>query len=334
MKTRISEAIKAGILLLFIVFNFGCNKSSTTSPGDIEVSGSGSDYFPLAGDQTISWTGAYQFVGYDSTGKTIGGQSVPNQPLKGYIGAATTLGGTQAYPIYGYSQDGTNMSSTGLLLGQNNGSIVVLESAGEEVTLLPADLQVGTKWVANPFSQQRDQMTMEIAGGKSSYANSAGKTYSNVIEVKLSFSDSIVSNNHDSYDYGTGWYSYHQTESTQLTTKASMYFAKGVGLVDLKVDQFEAVDEWVAVDSNYSQNYWNGYAYVDTLMVTGSSGYEKLTGSATLGMTDSHQGGSVAQPSIQNRLSKISASRTKNFKQSLIEFLFGNHEPLHENIRH
>ncbi len=331
MKTRIPEAITASILLLLIVFNFGCNKSSTTSPRDFEVSGSGSDYFPLAGDQTISWTGAYQFVGYDSTGKIMGGQTVANQPVKGYIGTATAIGGTQAYPIYGYNQDGTNMSSTGLLIGQDNGSIVVLESAGEEVTLLPADFQVGTKWVANPFSQQRDQVTMEIAGGKSSYANSAGKTYSNVMEVMISFSDSVTSNNHDSYDYGTGWYSYHQTDSTQLTAKASMYFAKGVGLVDLKVDQFEAVDGWVSVDSSYLQNYWNGYAYVDTLIVNSSSGYEKLTGSATFGMTDSHQGGSVAQPSIQNRLSKLSASRTKNFKHSLIDFLFGNHKPFHEN---
>jgi len=335
MKSKISRAAISGILFSFIVFYFGCNKNSSTGPDDSQVIGSGSDYFPLTGNQTISGEADYQYLNYDSIGNITDNQMAVNQEVKMQIGLATTVGGVQAYPLYGYKQDGKTLISSNVVVAQDSKSIVAFETIGNKFTVLPADIKLGTKWIANPFAPQIDQVTLQITDSKSSYTNSADKTYSNVLKVSIAYSDSATVPYSWSYNSGSDWYSCCETDFVKIAANADIYFAKGTGIIDVRMNNFEAIDRWAIVDSSYYQNWWNGSSYVDTLMVAYYKGYERITAQALLGRMDAPGDGSiVAQDEKMHPLKGTNELKAEKGKSNFIDFLFGNHRTCFENRKH
>jgi hypothetical protein len=264
MKTHLTQILLAGIIFILLGY-LGCNKdSSPTSDGSTTPSGSGSDYFPLTGNQTIIGKATGQSVTYDSLGNVVESQAVSQQEVKGYIGTAILVGGMQAYPLYGFNKDGTTTTATKSFLAQNNQAIVGFSggtSIAQLATALPAEIKIGTTWIANPYDSPRKQVTLQITDSKSSYTNSAGKVYSDVIKVNC-----VVSDSTSDISSGSGWY---YNYSTKTKVNVDIYFAKGVGLVDVQINQYETTYKYL-----YN---WSGYYY---------SFYGRNATSGTIGRTN------------------------------------------------
>jgi hypothetical protein len=243
MKTHVSLFLLIGLLSM-LMFSWGCNKDSTTAPTDTaSISGSGSDYFPLTGNQTIIGKATGQTVIYDSLGNIVQSQAISQQQVKGYIGTATTVGGLQAYPLYSYQSDGTTLSSTNSFIAQNSQAIVGFgsnASISQLVTALPAELKVGKTWTANPTDPLNKEVTLQIVANKTTYTNSAGQTYSNVIDVNATMSDSTLTTTN--YYYGPG-FNYSIVSIIKKKVNADIYFAKGIGFVDIQLNQYEEMEK-------------------------------------------------------------------------------------------
>ncbi len=331
MKAKIYKMAVSGILISFLLVNFGCKKNSSTGNDNSQISGNGSDYFPLTGNEIYAGRATYQFTTYDSTGKPVENQTAAGQEVKGYTGNAQIAAGLQVYPLYYYGKDTITSESAGIALAQSNQSLIAMEvwtswtgqltTSGQFVTLLPADIAMGTQWVANPSSPLREQVTLKITESKSTYTNSAGETYSNVIGVSASYSDSTTSSDSNSwYDYAGNYWSSHSAEFTSLKSNGEVYFAKGVGIVDVKINQLESVDKWTEVDSEY---FYNTYPYRPRLpWDTVYSSYSRVVGSGSCGRTDSPSG-SIAQKGAQNSLRGVKVEKAPK-KINLLDLLFGN----------
>jgi hypothetical protein len=254
MKTHLSQLLLIGQLSLLLFYG-GCDKNSSTGPGDIASSvGSGSDYFPLTGNQTIIAKATGQSVAYDSLGNVVQSQAVSQQEIKGFIGTAIVVGGRQSYPLYSFNKDGTTTTATKFYLAQDNQSIVGFSagtSIAQFITALPAEIKVGTTWVANPTDLPRKQATLQVVDSKSSFTNSAGKTYSNVIKVNGVFSDSTSTTTSDSTS------SFNYLEKTKANV--DIYFAKGIGLVDVQINQYEIIYKYTGYYSFGVRYYFASY---------------------------------------------------------------------------
>jgi hypothetical protein len=268
MKTRLRQLLLA-VLLSLLLFNWGCNKNTSTGPNDnASISGSGSDYFPLTGNQIIIGKATGQSVTYDSLGNVVESQSVSQQEEKGYIGAAVLVGGMQSYPLYSYNKDGTTTIATKTFIAQNNQAIVGFSgssSIAQLVTALPAEINIGTTWIANPSDSPNKQVTLRITDSKSSYTNSTGIVYSNVIKVNGVLSDST-----SNVSSGSGW-SYYSLNKTKANV--DIYYAKGVGLIDVQINQYEI-----------TQKYWEYYSYSGYNYYWSS--YYRTATSGTIGRTN------------------------------------------------
>ncbi len=314
MGTKKLEMMAGAILISFFALVSGCNKSSGTSPDNPPVAGSGADYFPLSGNQTLSGKVTYQAVAFDSSGKVTGSYAITGQDVKGYVGTSVPAGDMQGYPLYGYSQDGKTLMPSAVVAAEQNQSVVLFEQPGQNIVMLPKDLSVGTEWVANPFSPPDQQLTLKITGSKSSYANSAGSTYSDVIVVNASYLDSAVTPSDYRYDGTDYWYSYRDTSYSRIDASLDMYFAKGVGLVDVKVSKYDMVSIASWIDSSYN-SYLN-----PPLQVTSGKNYARTVLSGSLGRTDS-PGASVAQSRDDAPANAPIVVRTPK-KMRLIDLLF------------
>jgi hypothetical protein len=254
MKTRMAQFLLIEQLVLLLLLG-GCDKTSSTGPGDTASTGSGSDYFPLTGNQTMTAKATGQTVAYDSLGNVMQIQAVSQQSVKGFIGSSVAVGGTQSYPLYSFSTDGTTMNATKAFVAHDNGSVVGFSSGAslaQYITALPADLKVGTTWVANPSDLPGRQFTLKVVDNKSSYTNSAGKTYSDVIKVKAAYSDSTVSVS----SQDTSW-SYTTFQKTNINV--DICFAKGIGLVDVQVNQYESIYKYSGYYSFGTKYYFSSY---------------------------------------------------------------------------
>lgn len=293
METRKRAKVATGIAILLVLFVSGCNKSSGTSTDSSQASGSGADYFPLSGNQTLSGKVTYQVVAYDSTGQVTGSYAVTGQDMKGYIGAPVTSGNIQGYPLYGYAQDGKTLMPSEVTAVQQNQSVVFVAQPGQNITMLPKDLSVGTEWVANPFSPPDEQLTLKITEVKPSYVNSAGSTYSDVIVVSASFSDSLVTPNDYRYDGGSSyWYSYHDTTFVEIVAGVELYFARGIGLVEATLSHYDVTDRSSWSDSSY--NTYNS----PQLQISSGTNYQRTVATGSLGRTDLSNAG-IAQNTVE-----------------------------------
>jgi hypothetical protein len=267
MKTRLSRLLLIGQVSL-LLFYLGCDKKSSTGPNDTpSAAGSGSDYFPLTGNQTLIGKATGQSVTYDSLGNVVQSQAVSQQEVKGFIGPAIVVGGMQSYPLYSFNNNGTTTTFAKSYIAQSNQSIVGFAAGTANVqfiTALPAEIKVGTTWIANPSDVPGKQVTLQVVDSKSSYTNSAGKTYSNVIKVNTAFTDSISTTTSDSTS------SFTLIQKTKVNV--DIYFAKTIGLVDVQINQFESIYK-------YSGSYSFGVRYY-------FSYYSRTTVSGTIGRTN------------------------------------------------
>jgi len=324
IKTKNYQMAIGRIFIFVFAISYGCSNNSSTGPGSSQVSGKGSDYFPLTGNQTVSGKVTYQEVVYDSTGKVRESYAATNQDVHGYIGLAVFIDGLQGYPLYGYAKDGKTLVPSNVVAAEDSQTVVLFTQAGQNVILLPKNLDVGTKWIANPFSPVNQQVTLKVTDSQSSYNNSAGKTYSNVIKVNAAYSDSVTTPHNESYYSNTYWYSWHETSFAKITADVDIYFAKGVGLVDVKVNQYDGIFRYSIVDSNYSI-YRN-----PPLQVSYYKDYTRTVISATCGRTDSPTG-NIAGKGAQNSLYGVNVEKAPK-KINLMDILFGKHKVLPQSL--
>ena len=232
MKTHLTRILLAGIIFILLCC-VGCKKDSGPAANDTAtLSGSGSDYFPVANNQTFIGKATGQSISYDILGNVMQSQSINQQEVKGWMGGATTVAGMQAYPLFALNTNGTTSSSSSSFIAQSNQGILGLlgSTTIQTVTVIPAEISIGTKWIVNPSDPLHKQISLQITDSKSSYTNSTGKTYSNVIKVNGVLSDSTS-------ETWNGWISY--LIITVKKGSADLYFAKGIGLVDIQLNNYE-----------------------------------------------------------------------------------------------
>jgi hypothetical protein len=317
MQKKKFVTLAVAILVFCLMLNFGCDKDSNTGPAGSVLIGFGSDYFPLKGAQTIYGKGEYQVMEYDSTGRIIQSHAEADLIGKGYIGPQTNVAGLPCHFLYGYHQNGEIEYSNVAMVNYNQ-SVIAFQQPDQICTILPSEIVIGAKWIINPFVPLYQQVTAQIMDFRPSYTNSAGEKFSNVIRIRIMYFDSATTPHYYYYSYGNkGWQSYCDTTYEEVNVNVDIYFAKGVGPVDIKVNQIDGTRKFWRVDSTYSSS---------TLNVQYYKRYFKIGVLGKCGRIEAPDGNGI-RPYSLDMMNVKKATR----KISLTELLFGSDKSMHHS---
>ncbi len=235
-------------VILMIFISFGCKKND--NPVDSgSFTGNAQDYFPSTANQQIDAVVSGTVTYYDSLNGVTSMQEITNQDVKCYLGSLTVFRGLNAIPVFGYDNNG-NENLAGYF-ANSNGDIVATDKNPNSyiATILPKQLTINDEWIINSQSSLNRQTHVKLVEALEKYTNSAGNSYSNVIHLYVSYNDSTGYY----YSYGSGsYYSGYETQNGIC----NVYLAKGIGLVDIKLNNFTDISKWVYVSSGYN---YSGY---------------------------------------------------------------------------
>ncbi|MHB9011449.1 MAG: hypothetical protein ACYC49_04400 [Ignavibacteriaceae bacterium] len=237
------------IIITVILFNFGCKNQSNNPLSPANFTGSGQDYFPVTSNKQVSIKVSGSATLYDSLGRVTNMQQISGQTYSGYFGTTSDFKNMNATPVYAYNNNG-NSTIIGFY-SNNNGEIVGTDNnpSGSIVTLLPNQLNINDVWIVNPQSPVNQQVQIKLIEALDNYTNSAGKSYSNVINLLITY------NYNDSTNYsGNGYYYYSYSKEAG---SINLYLAKGIGIIGATLNNFEEIYKYNEV---YSNNFYSSYS--------------------------------------------------------------------------
>lgn len=239
------------IIIIIIIFsNLGCKNQSNNPLSPSNFTGSGQDYLPVIANKQLSIKVTASSTQYDSLGRVTDMQQIAGQTFKGYFGSMTFLKNMNATPVFGFDNNdnshiiGYYSNSNGNILGTNN------DPSGTIVTLLPNELKINDEWVANPQSPANQQIKIKLKEALDNYTNSAGNSYSNVINLSITLNYTDSTNNHINGYY----YSY-----TKQAANINLYLAKGIGIIGSTLN-FEEIIKYNEV---YNGNSYSSYSRIE-----------------------------------------------------------------------
>jgi len=249
------------LLIICLIFSFctsGCNKDSSNPASSSNFNGKGSDYFPVSSGKILSATISGTATVYDSLGNAINFNQITNQTYSGSFGSSTTIRNMNANPIFYFVNNSSQLAG---YLANSNGDLVGFDqhSSNPIVTIIPSDISVGKEWIINPQSSPSQQIKVKIIESLNTYKNSVGITYPNVINLYITYKDSVGSTYYYDQNNYYKWY-------TKDVSDGNIYFAKGIGFVGAKLNNYEEIKK---AYQKYGSNIYN---YYQRTKVTGIMG--------------------------------------------------------------
>ncbi|MBA4316774.1 MAG: hypothetical protein C0412_00080 [Flavobacterium sp.] len=247
------------IVIIMVISIFSCkNADDEILSGSESISGSGSEYLPISSNKILRASVTGIQTEYDESGKVTSIENASNFNVSGYIGTTDFVNGF--FANQSYIVDVNNKTKFAGYIYSNQGEVLGTDGSpkGYRVTILPSDIKVGREWIINPYDNPNKQFKAKIVEGLESYTNSLNKTYKQVINVYVNYNDSTISK-----WTGVNW-SYMRIN--KIKVDANVYLAKGVGVVGVKVNNYEDVNK-------YTQNYFGQtYYYTYKIIRTGTVG--------------------------------------------------------------
>ena len=228
------------VLFIFLLASVnGCKNDSSNPVNEINFSGQGADYQPLVAGRAFSAKITGTLSDYDSLGNLMEYSQMTNQSYTGNFGVFSNVRNLNVLSVYA-NENGRNELIC--YLNSNNGSITGFgkNPINPIGLILPSNLEVGQEWVVNPASPPSKQFKIKFIEALNSFANSAGNTFQNTINLHFIFSDSTVDN--------SNYYNQYYTRKVD----ANVYLAKEVGVVGVKVNNYQEV---------VSLHYYGLYTY-------------------------------------------------------------------------
>jgi hypothetical protein len=257
MKTKLTFELLI-VCMVFLFCNSGCNKDSSNPASSSISTGKGSDYFPISSGKILSATISGTATVYDSLGNATNLTQISNQTYNGSFGSSTIIRNMNSNPVFYYINNSSQLVG---YLSNSNGDLVGFDqhSSNPIVTIIPSDISVGKEWIINPQSSPSQQVKVKIIESLNTYKNSVGITYQNVINLYITYKDSAGSTYY--YDQNN-YYKYY----TKNVSDGNIYFAKGIGFVGAKLNNY---DEIKKAYEKYNSNIYN---YYQRTKVTGEMG--------------------------------------------------------------
>lgn len=231
----------------FMVF-YSCQKDNSNPTSPSNFSAKGSDYFSLTSGRSINVKISGNTTVFDSLGNIVKATQINNQVGGGSIGTSAMVNNMLSYPIYYYNDN--NSGTRAGYLTNNNSEIVGFTNSNNDpnLTILPANLTIGMEWIVNPQSSSNAQIKGKLIEALDNYTNSAGNSYQNVINLFLSLKDSVSVTNPV-----TGGY---DKEYERIIGDANIYFAKGIGIVGGKLNNYERIKKINYRSGTYKYNFY------------------------------------------------------------------------------
>lgn len=248
------NALIACAVFSIISLTAGCKKSeSSINPGDQQVVNS-ADYMPVSSGKSFKAKVTGSSTTYDSTGSMISSEGFNDQIFSAMIGNQTQFENKNVFPVLGYDDKRKEYVAAGYLLN-NAGELIGLNNIlnDPDVILMPKQITPGQPWkISHPVSGM-PPFTIKMVEALNSYTNSEGRTYSNVINLSITYSDSTSSSDPFSF------------RLTQETFSANLFLAKGTGIIELKLS-----DIGISKYTYSSGGAHHGYYYKSVLSGTGT----------------------------------------------------------------
>ncbi len=263
MKTKISFLLIILSIAAGSIYYYGCSSKSNpvNSSGAI---GSAQDYMPSNQNSTFNILLSGTTTTYDSLGGVKSIQQISNQVFKGLYGAQTTYRACSVIPVYAYF-DNVNPSLIGYCgvgaNGVSTGDLVVMGTNTTDaiVSILPASLALNNEWTINPTGSTNNPVRIKLVQSLDSYTNPAGKTYSGVIKMQVTYNDSSSSTYSDNSGYSS--YAY-----VRILSSIDVYFAKGAGIIGAQINNMEILSK------SYMSYFGSSYSSYERQVSTGSAG--------------------------------------------------------------
>ncbi len=237
------------IVLIFtfaisLFFIADCKKEDNNPVNDSNISTTDSDYLPISSGETLNAVVSYTVTEYDESGNVTNFLQVANENYTGTIGASTLIRNMNANPLFGNDKGQNKLIG---YLSKNNSEILGFDKSPNSplAIILPAELKVGTEWVANPQSPENQQYKIKCIESLSNFTNSAGKTFKNTINVSVTYSSSKTTTN----DMSSSTYSEN--------IDGNIYLASGIGIVGAKLNEYEAISQFSYRIGGYSYTDYN-----------------------------------------------------------------------------
>ncbi len=247
MRTRLIYSVLFTCFSLFVFY--GCSKDSSNPTAPSNFSAKGAEYLPLTSGKILNAKVSITSTDYDSLGNVTNYNQINNQIYSGSIGAATLIRNVTANPIYYYDKK-HNLSKLAGYLTNNSDEIIALAISqnSPNFTILPTEIKIGTEWIVDPQSSPRNQVKVKLTEVLENYTNSAGISFQNVIKLNITYKDSTGETNQWSDEY---WMRYQKE-----VLNANIYLSKGIGIVGIKLNNFEKIIKEVYISKSYSYNYY------------------------------------------------------------------------------
>jgi hypothetical protein len=220
------------LILAVLLGSLGCKTDDTTNnPQEVPADLVAADYIDQG--ENLVWEALIKgsAIIYDSTGKQVSKEEGESNN-RASIGRATVKGGYNVRPLYVYDADG-GMSGDGPLcyIGMVNGDFCFLTEDDQAVTVLPKKVKIG-EWTPSLEIPALANSEFKVVEYFPTFTNGAGKKYEKVIKTSSSYEDSVWSRSED--------------HGVQHDVKIDMYFAKGIGPIEIVVHKYdqEMLDEY------------------------------------------------------------------------------------------
>ncbi|MCU7495183.1 MAG: hypothetical protein HF314_04805 [Ignavibacteria bacterium] len=242
--------------LLFVAFFsivfYSCSKNDdSTNPIDqSSFIGLASDYMPVTANQSLKGTINGSITESDSSGAVTHSESWTGIDAEAKIGASTTHKNVNANPILGYNQERGRFDVVGYLY--NNGDLMGMninpDPQEANGLLLPKEFKIGQEWIVNSSAKINiPRIKVKAAEAMASYVTTSGKTYNNVVRFEVTSYDSVTTEN---------TINYYSKITVIRALSGAIYLAKGIGLVDAKVDNFSMVATGKQNRGNRNENVY------------------------------------------------------------------------------
>ncbi|HET6401239.1 MAG TPA: hypothetical protein VFH95_07545 [Candidatus Kapabacteria bacterium] len=214
----------------FLAFLLFASCSNNTTPGSNNNNSNGStiygaNYFPLTDNTALPGHISGTITHLDTNGNVTGTDEI-DQDYNASIGFVETHDGQNVHPIYG-SDGGSPVAYGGILDSEVFAMNHYINSGA--ATILPQSMRIGQSWT--PYPQMRMSCQARLVQRLSQFTNKGGTSYSDVLQVSVTYLDSL----RDSEQTNFGPYIYEK----KYSANADLYFAKGIGLVEADVHNYE-----------------------------------------------------------------------------------------------
>lgn len=252
------KLLKITLIILLVLLSLSCKKESLTEP-EKSIKFDTKDFYPNYGnDHVLTYRYSYEYTKYDSLGRVVERTIENNVAAKIKWGYNKIISGSIFQEIM-FLDKNNRFSLVGYLgFVPNTGYLGYApekrDYGYDYILILPDELFVGKEWMIKYNNNGIGRIIKyKIIKFFDKYSNSAGRNFDNVFQIDI-LHDFI-------YDttYSWSYYNYFGIEylSEKTNSKVSVYFAKNIGPVEIKLIDFNSIVYSVIYETYY--DYWYGW---------------------------------------------------------------------------